>query len=117
MSGQPRPDFVILGVPNPDGGVLIVASKELSQAELESTADELDMWEVGRRLRMSRTTYTLTAQMRSIHMVIGPDYGSALRTLFEQWTPPTEAGRRGIAAPVRPLDSVGPLAIEAGDPR
>lgn len=115
MSGQQRPDFVILGVPHPDG-VTVFASTDLRQAELEYEAEYVEQWGLRAPIRAYHT-YTLTAQMGTIHMVKAPDYGSALRTLFEQWTPPTSGGRQGIAAPVRPLGSADLLAIESGDHR
>lgn len=88
MSMQTRPDFVVVGASDPDGGVILLASKDLHQAELKAVADlERDWGNEGRRIRI-RHTYMLTTEMGSVTVVRAPDYSTAWRTLFQTWTPP-----------------------------
>lgn len=102
----PRPDWVMCGGPNPGGGVRLIASKELNQAELEAQFSYpeirglfLDPSGVSQR-------FTLTAQMRAITVIDAPDYPAAFKSLFEVWDP--GAGRAPSAR--RPLGE-GPREI------
>jgi hypothetical protein len=83
----PRPDWAMCGMPNPAGGVRLIASKELNTAELEA---HLSFPEIrGLFLDPSTVTerYTLTAEMRTFVIIDAPDYLSAFKSLFEGWTP------------------------------
>lgn len=90
-----RPDWVMLGVGQPDGGVALIASKELTRAELEYEASFEDICSYGlwAPLRVQTTAvYRLTAEMREWVFITAPDYETAFSTLFGQWRP--ERARR-----------------------
>lgn len=82
-----KPDFVILGDQHPDGGVLVIASNDLTKGELEQRADEPEFY-YGTMFRPTPPLRsTVSAQMRDYVMVQAPSYAEAMRALFEQWTP------------------------------
>lgn len=94
------PDWVMLGVPNPQGGVMIIASLELTQAELRLEAEmNLDsfFYIVGAD---TLKHYELSATMRSVVITVGETYADALRTLMENWKP-TEPRRQAIGDQLR----------------
>jgi hypothetical protein len=68
------------------GGVRLLASKDMTHAELEAQYDWGDNWQqwppvlCGQRI-------TLTAGLKTFIVIDAPDYPSAFRALFEQWTP------------------------------
>lgn len=110
-----RPDFVILGAPRPEGGVVVLASKELTQAELRTElldSDDLFGDRITTRLRDYRTM--LSTELRGYNIVMADTYGEAMAKLFAQWTPPAPGGSRPIGARVRQLDGER-LALEGGD--
>ena len=80
-----RPDWVMCGTPH-GAGVRLLASKDMTHAELSADYDwgEIDVWSPP-VLRSQRIT--LTAGMKTVIMIEAPDYPSAFRILFEQWTP------------------------------
>lgn len=85
-----RPDWVMCGIPWPEGGkVSIIASTELSQAELEAQRDafDLDPFDVLGPFRMGPMRYTLRVEMHRFVIVVADTYEQAFRSLFEQWTP------------------------------
>jgi hypothetical protein len=86
------PDFVILGVPLEDGRVMVIASNELTLAELQAETDirERPFWEAGSAFRQfdpGPTTYYLNTTMTSVVICFGNDYAEALRTLLDGWKP------------------------------
>lgn len=83
-----RPDWVICGIPWDNDKVAILASTELSHAELETKADDIhvEAWEFVRPTRTT-TRYALVVHMRSFVIVVADTYEQAFRSLFEQWTP------------------------------
>jgi hypothetical protein len=99
-----RPDWVMIGIGQPDGSVSLVASKEMTRAELEYETDteEVRSWGSWEPLRVQTTAvYRLTAEMRAWVWITAPDYASAFATLFEQWQPgraqrPEIGGRREL---------------------
>ncbi|MDE1673781.1 hypothetical protein [Nocardia gipuzkoensis] len=97
-----RPDFVILGLPKPDGGVIVYASKDLRRAELDYFAEYGENAAFLARPRPIRRGYTLTTEMGRIAIATGTDYADAMRNLFTMWQPPTPD--RSIDAP-RSLES------------
>lgn len=87
-AGFGRPDWVMCGCPAP-GGVRLLASKDMTHAELEAQFDRAAPWDpcdftpgpvISQRI-------TLTAGMRTFIVIDAPDYPSAFRVLFGQWTP------------------------------
>lgn len=86
------PDFVICGAPRANGGVAIFASRELTQAELNAELIEhTDIYGILAAVEPNPVDvrYVLTATTKSFVQVVAEDYVSALRRLFEEWTPPT----------------------------
>jgi hypothetical protein len=80
---------VMCGMPGHDGGVRLIASKELNTAELRAEFSRaaltyeplfLDPSSVSQR-------YFLTAEMRTFTVIDAPDYPTAFKALFEGWTP------------------------------
>ncbi|MBF9135292.1 hypothetical protein I0C86_41310 [Plantactinospora sp. S1510] len=96
MAVRQSPDWVILGVPTPDGQVVICASKDLNHAELAAELDEYD-WGgfLGRRTPTRR--YELTVEMRSYVLVLADTYQEALRKLFGVWSPDIDDRALGAA--------------------
>lgn len=93
---QQRPDWVMCGTPWPeDGKVAILASTELSQAELEARRDtyRIDPYELFDLygFRDAPMRYTLTVQMDRFVIVMADTYEQAFRSLFEQWSPQRQA--------------------------
>jgi hypothetical protein len=83
-----RPDWVMCGWPS-RGGVTLLASKEMTHAELEA---QYGWEETGMRpdsspplLRGRRIT--LTSGLKTFIVIEAPDYATAFKALFEQWTP------------------------------
>jgi hypothetical protein len=68
--------------------VRLLASKDMTHAELEARFDWADInmgTYLSPHLRSQRIT--LTAGLKTFVMIDAPDYPSAFRALFEQWTP------------------------------
>ena len=88
-AGYGHPDWVMCGVPW-NGGVRLLASKEMTHAELDAQFGYTDIWDggltPGYAIPASRRI-TLTAGMRTFVMIEAPDYPTAFAALFEQWTP------------------------------
>lgn len=84
-----RPDWVILGVDNPPNGVFIIASSDLTVAELRAVRDEWSEWPPndGLFVRATSSVYELETTMRRYVWIQGTTYADAIRRLFEQWTP------------------------------
>lgn len=84
-AGFGRPDWVMCGCPVP-GGVRLLASKDMTHAELSADYGwaDIDAWSppvlTSRRI-------TLTSGLKTFIMIEAPDYPSAFAALFEQWTP------------------------------
>jgi hypothetical protein len=101
-----RPEWVILGVVTPPEGVMLIASNQMSRAELEAhfenrgLADYLDRASGPFALRTPR--YTATLWLDRFVMVHGTSYQDALHRLFGQWQPDTspmavlDPARKGI---------------------
>jgi hypothetical protein len=108
-SGGIRPDFVLVGLPLPDGTVELWASTKLSYAELEAeTRFRPHLFEdlVGRidypAPEPVSHTFTLRAGLRKFIIVRAPDYRAALEALITD--PSWDPGSAGD----------GPLAIGGG---
>jgi hypothetical protein len=86
-AGFGRPDWVMCGTPGPLG-VRLLASKDMTHAELEAKFDHVMAdtgWDVFPHSVSQRIT--LTAGLKTFIVIDAPDYPSAFRALFEQWTP------------------------------
>jgi hypothetical protein len=92
-----RPDWVMTGMPAPDGrpGVWLLASKELTRADIESVSERApDMWlddprDVLPGPVISRRV-TLSVGMRHFIIIEAADYPTAFRDLFARWSPEPE---------------------------
>ena len=85
----PRPQWVIVGIDLPTGGVRIIASDSLTTAELEVQYDWLNLGlpvTVGIS-RINRYEVSLTLKMLNLRIVEAATYGEALSGLFGNWTP------------------------------
>jgi hypothetical protein len=83
------PDWVVLGV-RTDDGVIVIASTEMTQAELRYEVDlEHDFRSVTARAVPNRDTqrYHLTTTMKRFVMVMGATYAEAMTNLFGMWSP------------------------------
>ena len=85
--GYGRPDWVMCGMPW-NGGVRLLASKDMTHAELSADFGYADIgipgWDPP---AMTSRRITLTAGMSTFVLIEAPDYPSAFAALFEQWTP------------------------------
>lgn len=97
----PRPDFVIVGVRKPGGGVMLFASVTLTQAELKRETDPLDPFDFvptpGGLARLPKEDITVSAKMRDFTLIHADSYPEALRSLHEQWA--RQAPQPGNALP------------------
>lgn len=85
----PRPDFVMWGVREPGRGVLLFVTTDMSQAQLVSEVERLDLIPVGRALaRVPVTKTTLHVEMHSFTMIRANSYPEALMSLRDNWRPP-----------------------------
>lgn len=85
----PRPDFVMYGIANPAGGVVLFASADLVQASLKKQARDLFPLFPGFSAPAApELRTTLFVEMRKFVMIYAPDYGEALRRLMGSWEPP-----------------------------
>ena len=103
---EKAPDWVMLGIPMPDGRFAIYASTELNHAELRHEIEEPD-WITGWHSRIrtpGRTIVELTVNMRTYVIVTADSYAQAFDRLFAHWSP----------QPVRPEVTAAQSAIEAG---
>lgn len=96
------PDWVMLGVPTPDGRVAVYASKELNQAELthETEFDDIYAW-YEPVIRVPRHRIELTVEMRTYVVVTADTYAQAFRVLFDEWSP--ETGRPALEPAVKAI--------------
>lgn len=106
MSGD-RPDWVMLGVPQPNGKGAIFASTDLTEAELrhETEMDKWARWSLVPPTRHLVTRIFLEVQMRTYVMVVADTYAEALATLLREWKPERQSQHA--------LDLSGPREIEA----
>jgi len=109
------PDFVIVGTPLPDGRVRIVASKDLSEAELKYEARMQDVYSGSQfggydsldpvTSVTTRTVWTMSTVMLKFTMIDAPDYGTALRHLMDMWKGSYTADRRPIGEGQREVEA------------
>lgn len=103
IDSYPRPDWVVLGGPAPDGKVAVYASKDLNQAELAHEMDHPWDIRVSHPFREPARRITLTVEMRSYTVVVADTYADAFRHLFDAWSPDDD--RLALDAPQR---AIGP---------
>lgn len=102
-AGYLGPDWVMLGVPDPDStGVLVYASDKLTRAELEVEIETADIYRLDSPIAGSLITdrrFQLTATSRTLVWATGATYGDAIRNLMEHWAPETPSARAIGAGP------------------
>lgn len=83
-----RPSWVIVGAEQ-TGGVMLLASNTLTDAELRARAErgEVRYEDVLGPVRPLKPIYTLTVVMPNFVMIHAVDYRSAFEALFDQWQP------------------------------
>lgn len=103
---DPRPDWVITGSTMPDGSVMLMASTELTKAEIEMRRQEhlFSGWDDFAREFSPRVT--LAVEMKECVIVTAPTYQEALQILFGKWRP-----QRWPDSPPE-LDGPQPLEIQ-----
>lgn len=85
----PRPDFVLFGVANPAGGVVLFASSDLVQASVDRKDGDLFPVFPGFTAPLApEIRTTLFVELRKFTMIYADDYGEALRRLMGTWEPP-----------------------------
>jgi hypothetical protein len=94
----PRPTYVMFGIDNPAGGVVLFASGDLVQASLEKQARDLFPLIPGFSIPAApEVRTTLFVEMREFVMVYAATHGEALRKLMGDWEPPEV--QRALPAP------------------
>lgn len=93
-----KPDFVMFGIQEPHGGVILFASTQLTQAELKSEVDGYmssckgcgypDVHTSCRGMHIPVRVTTLKVGIAQFTMIRAETYGGALRSLMETWQPP-----------------------------
>lgn len=105
---QYSPDWIILGVDlskqeDPIGRFMVVASKELTMAELRYEVEPMqDLYSDYRWIPNPHSRrFFLDTTMRSLVLAYGDDYADALRNLMNFWSP--DAAPDALPAPQRAL--------------
>jgi hypothetical protein len=101
---QMRPDWAIIGLPTFDGRVQVIASKDLTQVELEAKTRRYEFEFDDRMLGYDRI-YTVTFEMSTFTIVIADSYPEAFRTLFDSWSPGPAVQPGALPAGKRELTS------------
>ncbi len=99
----PRPDWVMFGTPWSGGKVALLASKELTEAELVREVEEITDW-YDNPIREEPVRMELTVAMRTYTMVVADTYEQALKTLFDTWSP-TQAAPKQISPTRQAIES------------
>lgn len=86
-----RPDWVMLGMPGPTG-VLLIASKKLTYAELTVELDRMILYDglfpaAVPWLRPVRQDISVKVHMRDFVLIEALDYQTAFDELFKTWSP------------------------------
>lgn len=89
------PDFAIVGGTLNTGQVQVLASKDLTHAELRAVRTQRDMPDFQAPRFTSRIF--LTAEMKHYVIVIADSYPDAFRKLFEIWSPATDPMELAVA--------------------
>jgi hypothetical protein len=88
------PDFVLFGIPDKYGGVILFASKSLSRAVLESRVLGLKEEYIPGlgKVRLADRRTAIACEMKDMTMIRGATYAEALRSVLETWQPPELPG-------------------------
>ena len=100
-----KPDWLMIGV-QCDDGVVIIASQELSSAELAKVVVDYDPFDPD-RFFLTGDSWDVTARMSRFVIVKGVDYPDALVRLIQHWTPPVNEEPRSPTVPRLPSGVLG----------
>jgi hypothetical protein len=84
------PDWVMVGIPKEEGGVMLFASKTLAQGALQRVADGFDRIPIGPGgpvARVLREKVTIAAQMPTFVLIHADSYPAAFTSLWDLWQP------------------------------
>jgi len=85
------PAWVMCGFEPAPGRVVLLASKDLTQAELEERADDFNTFAAWGpdplHIHPGSREYTLSTTMRSFVRIEATDWASAFHSLFARWSP------------------------------
>lgn len=81
------PDFVVVGATHPNGRVMLLASKTLTEAELRNEIEYPDRFDYRVRDLPPKVDVELIAKMKDYVEVWGDTYSEAWQTLFSRWSP------------------------------
>jgi hypothetical protein len=89
MLRESKPEWVMLGLNWPGPGVILLASKELTQAELDFRARQYNYTDWSQFLTnfMNDIETTLFIHLKGFTIVAGPNYAECLASLLRQWNP------------------------------
>lgn len=113
---QQRPDWVMLGMPLPDGNVAIIASRSLLSAELATETDHEEVaFGFGEPLRRYLTSQitTVSAAMTDFVYIVGPDYPTVMSNLAEHWQPKRAERRELPGRRALPPALPGPTVVRS----
>jgi hypothetical protein len=87
---QPDPQWVILGIRAPLGGVAVLASSNLTRAQLRRR------WEIvqakvpraSRPAQLRKETQAVLLEFEGFTYICGDSYGEVMRSLATVWQPP-----------------------------
>lgn len=96
----PKPEWLMIGV-QWDEGVVIIASQELSTAELSRIEVQFDPFDT-RSIMTTSAGYEVNGRMASFIMAKGIDYRDALARLLQHWNPPVQQKVHNPAPSVQP---------------
>lgn len=86
-----RPEWVMLGLEWPGPGVLLMASRSLTAAQLDFRAREYRFDSIEQLMANFQPELTLDVHMRDDYVLVaGPDYATCLAALLGQWSPDGE---------------------------
>jgi len=95
MTDRVFPQWLMIGVRITNDCVRIIASQELSQAELRTEYEYADFYRFASLDKCFGRRSLLTADLRSFIIITADTYEHAFQHLFEQWSP--EPKRRAIS--------------------
>lgn len=86
-----RPDFVMVGMSRPGGGVILFASLTLTEAELKHEVGKARHVPItpnpdGPFARIPDRRITVRAEMQDFTQIVADTYPAAMQTLQEQWS-------------------------------
>jgi hypothetical protein len=100
------PVWVMCGIEIAPGRVVLLASKDLTQAELEEESTFASAWSITNNIRLGRR-FILTTTMRTFVRIEASDWPAAFQMLFARWSPddadqPIQVGHMSAIPAPRP---------------